>query len=399
MMDFPDILRNAVEADVLVSMVLSKPCGNCWVSEKLTVRPIEVRGTRLYQWTSRSEMQETHENLAAEETIQRACRLFGESYLHCHVFTSEADYGVRANRKGKVKITKKPPSKSATARGVHNRAKNYLIPENQPCSFLEAIGVMTPAGKVKASQYRKFRQINRYLEFVNDVIPHLTSEGVLKVVDFGCGKSYLTFALHHLLSSVHNRDVRIVGLDQKADVVQDCRAIAKRLGCEGLEFREGDLWHHDEDEIHLAVSLHACDTATDEALAKAVSWKANVILAVPCCQKEIARLLPAEVFPWVQSYGIFKDRLAAMLTDTLRAKALESLGYKTQVVEFIDMEHTAKNVLIRGIRRPQSGGELEKARASYEDFKRDIGIESFHLDRALAEIVQEQPELASDGKN
>ena len=389
MTDFHDILQSAVRGDELLSLVLSKPCGSCEIQAgKLSVRPIEIRGDRFYQWTSRFENQETHENLNPEETLKRVLGLFSGSYAHCHLFTSEADYAARVNRKGKLKITKSPPSKAVPeSRDSHDRVKRYLIPEDEPCPFLEAVGVMTPAGKVKASRYKKFRQINRYLEIVNDVVPHLPAEGTLKVVDFGCGKSYLTFALYHLLETIHNRQVEIVGLDRKVGVVRECQAIADRLGFGGLEFREGDLWSHQEDRIHLAVSLHACDTATDEALAKAASWQAEVILAVPCCQKEIARLLPDGVLPAVQSHGILKDRLAAMLTDTLRAKALETLGYRAQVVEFIDMEHTAKNVLIRAIRRPQTPGQLERAEAEYQEFKASIGIKSFHLDWALNQLV------------
>ncbi|MCA9069540.1 MAG: SAM-dependent methyltransferase, partial [Planctomycetaceae bacterium] len=221
---------------------------------------------------------------------------------------------------------------------------------------------------------------------VNDVVPHLPSQGILKVVDFGCGKSYLTFALHHLLREIHQRDVRIVGLDRKSSVVRDCQSIAKRLNCVGLEFREGDIWNHQEDQIHLAVSLHACDTATDEALAKAVAWQADVILAVPCCQHEIAAMLPPEILPTIQQHGILKDRLAAIFTDSLRSAALESLGYKTQVVEFIEMEHTAKNVLIRAIRRTTSTSALNEAQQKYHQLKTEMGIEEFHLDKALEQL-------------
>ena len=331
--------------------------------------------------------QETHENLSPEETLAQAERLFGEAFAHGHVFTSQADFAARVNRKGRLKITTAPPSKQKPAfQELHNRAKQYLIPENQPCPFLAEIGVMTAAGQVKASRYKKFRQINRFLELVNDVIPHLPREGVLNVVDFGCGKSYLTFALHHLLTKVHQREVRIVGLDLKAEVIRDCQNIARRLNLRGLQFRVGNIGEHEEDRVHLAVSLHACDTATDDAIAKAVAWRAEVILAVPCCQHEIASKLPAAFLPAVGQHGILKDRLAAILTDALRAQALQHLGYKVQVVEFIDMEHTAKNVLIRAVRREGSSFSSDEAKKSYEDLKAAIGVEEFHLDRALESL-------------
>jgi hypothetical protein len=396
MSDFETILKNAVNKEGLLMLILSKPLGKSEAHpEKVTVRPVDLKGTRQCQWSARKNGQETHENLSLDDTVKRACELFAKIYAHVHVFTSQADYAVRRNRKGHIHITKAAPSKRETSSLTHNREKKYLLPENQPCPFLAEIGVMTPQGQVKASHYKKFRQINRYLELVNDVVGDLPSSGRLKIVDFGCGKSYLTFALHHLLTVVHQREVQIVGLDRKADVVRHCQEIANRLNCAGLEFREGDLWHHQETNIHLAVSLHACDTATDEALAKAVAWQADVIFAVPCCQHEIAGKLPAEFLPAIQENGILKDRLAAILTDALRAKALETLGYKTQVVEFIDMEHTAKNVLIRAIRRPGDLDASPLAIREYEDLKASLGLESFHLDRALAKLQIAEPKAFS----
>lgn len=387
MPDFHSILKNALLEQDLLCLVLSKPCPGCNVQEdKLTVRPVELKRGRHYQWSARIDGQERHENLSPEDTLKRASELFGNTYAHGHVYTSQADHSVRKNRKGKIHISSSSASQrpKESAKG-HNREKQYILPENEPCAFLAEIGVMTPEGQVKASHFKKFRQINRYLELVDHIIPHLPKTGPLKVVDFGCGKSYLTFALHHLLTVVHHRDVEIVGLDRKSDVVRHCREVAGRLGCRGLEFREGDLWNHEEEEIHLAVSLHACDTATDEALAKAVAWKADAILAVPCCQHEIAAKLPPAAWPVVQKHGILKDRMAALITDALRAQALESLGYKTQVIEFIEMEHTAKNVLIRAIRRPASTG-LSRAAADYQQFKTELGIDTFHLDVALRQL-------------
>ncbi len=384
-MDFEDILREAIQADELLSLVLSKPCTGCGVvQDKWTVRPIELRGRRFYQWTARGNGQETHENHSPEGTLSKAGECFQIQFLHGHVFTSTRDYSARVNRKGQVKITSSAPSKQQSGIANHNRGKQYLLPENQPCPFLAEIGVMTPAGKVKANHFKKFRQINRYLELVNDVIPHLPQAGKIKVVDFGCGKSYLTFALHHLLTQILEREVQIIGLDRKANVVRECQTIANNLHCQGLEFREGELWEHQQAEVHLAVSLHACDTATDEALAKAVAWNADVIFAVPCCQHEIAKRLPDTFFPAVQQHGILKDRLAAILTDALRAETLKELGYKTQVVEFIDLEHTAKNVLIRAIRRREPKPSNPQTPSQLQELKSAIGIEQFHLDEALS---------------
>jgi SAM-dependent methyltransferase len=236
---------------------------------------------------------------------------------------------------------------------------------------------MTAGGQVRRSMMHKFRQINRFLELVDDIVPSLETGRELRVVDFGCGKSYLTFALHHLLTAIHGRAVRIIGLDRKSDVVRHCAEIAGRLECRGLEFREGDIAGHQESEpVDLAVSLHACDTATDDALAQALRWQSRVILAVPCCQHELARSMASRELAALSRHGILHERFAALATDALRALVLEISGYSTQVVEFIDLEHTAKNVLIRAVRRDRDDPSLRDARlAEYKALLQALGIE------------------------
>jgi SAM-dependent methyltransferase len=202
------------------------------------------------------------------------------------------------------------------------------------------------------------------------------------VVDFGCGKSYLTFALHHLLKRIRRRDVEIVGLDLKADVVRDCQRIAGKLGSTELRFEVGDIAGYAPDAaVDLVVTLHACDTASDAALAQAISWKAKVILAAPCCQHEVAGLLPSDVLPGVLKFGILKERFAALATDALRAAILERAGYQTQIVEFIDLEHTPKNLLLRAVRRKQPD---PAAAAAVESLKRQLGVGECSLERLLA---------------
>src|SRR5262249_36996839 len=240
------------------------------------------------------------------------------------VFTPMADPSIRARADGSFRWKSSPPSKAAEPEPAHNRTKQYLIPEGVPCPFLIEIGVMTAEGRGEGSMTHKFRQINRFLELVDDIVPSLGTASELRVVDFGCGKSYLTFALHHLLTAIHGRTVRIIGLDRKADVIGHCAEIAARLGCRGLEFREGDIADHREDgPVDLAVSLPACDTATDDALAQALRWKTRVILAVPCCQHELAKTIDsAQLAPLVR-HGILRERFAALATDALRSLVLE----------------------------------------------------------------------------
>ena len=240
---------------------------------------------------------------------------------------------------------------------------------------------MTPDGTVRKSRYDKFRQVNRFLELVDDVVPALRSDGKLQIVDFGCGKSYLTFAIHHLLTELRGREVEIVGLDLKDDVIEACSSLAARSGADGLHFQQGEIGSFDaREKVDLVVSLHACDTATDDALAQAVRWQADVILAVPCCQKEAYRQIRSAVLAPLLQHGLAKERFAALVTDTLRAQLLELQGYRAQLVEFVPLEHTAKNVLIRAVKGAPAGVEVRRA---YEELRDSLGLEPA-LERLLS---------------
>jgi SAM-dependent methyltransferase len=383
--DLRELVAGAVAAGACARMVLSRPRrGGAAAGERVTVRPVELAGGTRYQFATRSGRQETHENVEPGEVAGRVLRLFGEAFEHCHVLTTEADYTARRGRDGGVRITTSPATHVAAAAG-HNRPKEYLIPEGTPCAFLAEIGVMTPAGQVRKSRYGKFRQVNRFLELVNDVVEHLPAEGPLRVVDYGCGKSYLTFALYHLLTEIRGREVQITGLDRNADVIHDCQRIAGRLGCRGLEFFAGDITTQaPAGPMDLAVSLHACDTATDDALAHAIRGMSRVILAVPCCQHELAPQLATAPLEPLLKYGLLRERFAALLTDSLRALMLEIHGYRTQVVEFVDLEHTAKNVLLRAVRQPFAAVQIAERRRAYAELKAQFGLGELHLDRVLA---------------
>ena len=273
---------------------------------------------------------------------------------------------------------------------AHNRQKQYLMPEGTPLPFLVELGVMTPAGKVIASKYDKFKQINRYLEFIDDIVPALPKGRTVNIVDFGCGKSYLTFAMYYLLVSVKGLDVRITGLDLKKDVIENCNALAIKCGYDRLSFLHGDIARYEsEDGKHpdMVVTLHACDTATDYALEKAVKWGASVIMCVPCCQHELNKQIECDILSPVMKYGLLKERFAALLTDGLRAEMLEASGYKTQILEFIDMEHTPKNILIRAVKRNTGKNNLQDRENTG---KKDSGKTDFEK---TAEFVHAEPTL------
>ena len=365
---------------------------------KASVRPVVVQDRPVYQFTFHFPDRVTHENLNRPEAVKRALRLMAETFQDAALYTPSADFSLRATGDGSFRCKSGPPTKSAEPSPAHNRAKEYLIPEGVPCPFLVEIGVMTAEGRVKSAMTHKFRQINRFLELVDDIIPSLPAGRELRIVDFGCGKSYLTFALHHLLTSIHGREVRIIGLDRKADVIRHCAGIAGRLGCRGLEFREGDIADHCETEpVDLAVSLHACDTATDDALAQALRWQTRVILAVPCCQHELAKTIGSRELAPLLRHGIVQERFAALATDALRSLVLDMCGYATQVVEFIDLEHTAKNLLIRAVRREHVDPALRAARrAEYESLKHLLGIETPYLERIFGTALLDEP--ASGGR-
>lgn len=350
--------------------------------QKVSIRPLLLKGQPAYQFTLHFRDRVTHENLAPDAAARRATALLEGTFQHAALYTSEADFALRA-RPHDFQVTQRPPSKSA-APATHDRIKAHLIPDGVPCPFLAEIGVMTPDGRVRAPMQHKFRQINRFLELVQDVVPALPRGRTLRIVDFGCGKSYLTFALHHLLTVIHELPVEIVGLDRKADVIADCRQVAAKLNCHGLEFREGDIeTHAAAGPIDLAVSLHACDTATDDALAKALAWECAVILAVPCCQHELAPQIRVPGLEPLQRHGLLHERFATLATDALRAAVLEICGYQTQVVEFIDLEHTPKNVLIRAIRKPISESVRAQRLAEYRAFKAALGLGVPYLETAV----------------
>ena len=297
-----------------------------------------------------------------------------ENMKQMQLVTADAEFSVLISKKGKVTIKKK--QKKAKMRPLdlnHNRKKQYILQEGVPVPFLQDLGVMTEEGKIVHARFDKFRQINRFLEFIEDILPQLDSGRELTILDFGCGKSYLTFAMYYYLKELKGYNIRIIGLDLKADVIEHCNELRTRYGYDKLDFYVGDIaTYKDVDKVDMVVTLHACDTATDYALAKAVKWGAEVILSVPCCQHEANRTIKSDILSPVMDYGILKERMAAIVTDAARAKLLTANGYDTQILEFIDMEHTPKNLLIRAVK---SSKEDISAREKTKDMLEALNLE------------------------
>ncbi|MCP4784412.1 MAG: SAM-dependent methyltransferase [Fuerstiella sp.] len=369
--------------------VFSKPVNKAAEGPiRIDVRPVTVKGLRKLQLTRRIGTQERHENVDAADGVAQMQRFAEFKFRDVHLTTSDAEWSARHGKKGTCKLTKREMTADYSVPNTsHNRDRKYLIPDGEPCPFLMATGIMSSNGRVRAQQYAKFRQINRYVEFIRDVVDHLPGDGTVNVVDFGCGKSYLTFATQYFFRHVSGRDVHITGLDRRQDVVDTCSNIVQQLKLDDIQFRVGDIADFQPAEhIHLAISLHACDTATDDALAAAVSWGTDVILAVPCCQHELAAQLQKDRQPLFSDHGILHEKFSSLATDAMRANLLDCAGYNTRVMEFIDMEHTAKNLLIRALKRTNSDiATTGRSREQMQAFCQQLAIPPLRLQQKLEE--------------
>ena len=349
-----------------ISAVLSNPRNKDGAS-KIKVRPLMKDEKLMFQLEVFQNNQAFHTNAEAEEAVSLILG-YMENMKQMQLETRHDLYTVLISKKGKVTIKHKiQKCEKAAADLSHNRKKRYVLEEGIPVPFLKDLGVMTEEGKIVHSRFDKFKQINRFLEFIEDILPQLDKGRELTILDFGCGKSYLTFAMYYYLHELKSYDIRIIGLDLKKDVIRHCNELSEKYGYEKLKFLEGDIADYTGvDQVDMVVTLHACDTATDYALAKAVGWNAKVILSVPCCQHELNRQIENEVLAPVLKYGLIKERMAALVTDALRAEYLEREGYETQVLEFIDMEHTPKNILLRAVKTGKKGENAEAIRICEE---------------------------------
>jgi len=369
---------------------------------KVRLRPVLAKGVLHFQAEEFVGKQAFHKNLTVKEAAVYLEDLMEKSFRQLQLEAQDKSGSVLVSKKGKVtvKVKKKAAAANAVsasgedggsdaalqaawASGLsHNRKKRYILEAGIPVPFLVELGVQTKDGAIVHAKYDKFRQINRFLEFIEDVLPKLDKSKETRIIDFGCGKSYLTFAMYYYLKVLKGYPVRITGLDLKTDVIEHCSQLAKKFGYDSLEFLHGDIASYEgTDEVDMVVTLHACDTATDFALEKAVRWNAKVILSVPCCQHEVNKQMESELFAPVFHYGIIKERMAALYTDALRAEVLEAMGYRVQILEFIDMEHTPKNLLIRAVKQ----GKKKENREAIEAILREI-----HAEPTLYRLLMEE---------
>ena len=352
-------------------------------ANKLKIRPVLLKNQLVFQESSFQGTKVFHQNYSREEMRHRLVKAAKEEFRQIQIENALFQATVLVGKKGNITIKKKAALKEGadTACKVvsdtvpeHNRKKNYILQEGTPIDFLVELGVMNQEGKVLSAKYDKFRQINRYLEFIADVVEKLPNDRSVRIIDFGCGKSYLTFAMYYYLKVLSGLQVEIIGLDLKEDVIEKCSKLADKLGYKELHFMKGDISSFTgANEVDMVVTLHACDTATDYAIEKAVKWGAKVILCVPCCQHEVNRQIQSESLKPILKYGIIKERISALVTDAIRANVLEELGYDTQILEFIDMEHTPKNLLIRAVK---SNGMCKKRVKSIKQCTNELHVET-----------------------
>ena len=351
---------------------------------KVKIRPIMIKGKLYFQESVSRGTQVFHENYEKDGMLERLLDYMREEFRQLEAQSMDGRIHVLISKKGKVTIKLQKAAVQASSimpDMSHNRTKQYILKEGVPVPFLIDLGVQTRDGIIIKSKYNKFKQINRYLEFVEDILPVLSQKETVHIIDFGCGKSYLTFALYYYLHELKRMEVRITGLDLKTDVIDKCNSLAQQYGYDDLQFYQGDIsTFQGADQVDMVVTLHACDTATDYAIKKAVDWNAGVIFTVPCCQHEVNKQIENELLSPVLRYGLLKERMSALLTDGIRANLLEEAGYDTQVLEFIDMEHTPKNLLIRAVytgKRKENKKELRSC------------LDQFHLQPTMENLLFE----------
>lgn len=353
---------------------------------------IQQKGTDslYYQMEKYTEKQVFHENLTADQLRDTLDSLVELGYRQLNSYSDTQQMEVKISKKGKVLLNRrKQENSSLRAPAAHNKEKNYILKEGTVIPPLVDLGIFTPDGRVVKSRYDKYRQINRFIEIIDDAIGTVEDGKELTIVDFGCGKSYLTFILYYYFVQLRHLPVTMIGLDLKEDVIRHCNEVAKKYGYEKLSFRLGDIngFRYDK-TIDMVITLHACDTATDFALYNAIQWNAQMIFSVPCCQHELNGQIHTDSLSVLTRYGIIKERVSALLTDSIRGNLLEACGYKTQLLEFVDFTHSPKNILIRAVRNSIS---QKKKQAALEEVLR--AMEEFSVTPTLYRLLEEADRL------
>ena len=344
MSELKDLIYKIFENEIKKA-VLSKPSSKENEFKKITIS----RMPKFFQIAKHTEKQVFHENVQFSEVAGRTAELMGNDFLQLNAWDNSKEYYIVA-KNGKFSFkTRSTGNEAPVAPVEHNRKKQYLLPEGQVIAPLVDMGIFTRDGKVINSMYDKYKQINRLIEIIDDGIRQQNLKK-LNIIDFGCGKSYLTFIVYYYLTEIKKIETNIIGLDLKKDVIEKCNRAAEKYGYKSLRFELGDInGYKCPFDVDMVITLHACDTATDFALYNAINWGAKMIFSVPCCQHELNSQIKTDNLSVLTRYGIIQERFSALLTDSIRGNLLEYCGYKAQLLEFIDFDHTPKNILIRAV--------------------------------------------------
>lgn len=339
-----------------------------------------ISGRRCYQIERYTEKQVFHENIEEDELAETLTGQGIDGYRQLNAFAADEEWDVKISKKGKISVNRRKTEGKAITVSGNNRKKKYILEEGMDIPVFTHLGIFTKDGKVVNSMYDKYKQINRFAEIVDDVMKSY-NKSAINIVDFGCGKSYLTFIVYYYLHEIKGLDVHITGLDLKEQVIKDCNSLAEKFGYTGLKFELGDIHGYKSDmDVDMVMTLHACDVATDYALYNAICWNAQYILSVPCCQHELNKQIHTDDLAALTRYGIIKERFAALATDSIRGLMLEACGYKTDIMEFIDIAHSPKNLLIRAVKKNISQDKRKRAVSDAENLCRELGVRQTLMD-------------------
>lgn len=368
----------------LLKVVISNKLNKDVKYNKINIELKEKNNKEYYQIEKYTDKQVFHENIELEMIETKLFEMTFENYKQVAAWSENTNYDLKISKKGKVFLGKKKSSNENLVNKSHNREKNYILKEGMLIQPLIDLGVFTQEGKVVKSKYDKYKQINRFIEIIDDEIKK-NDYKELTILDFGCGKSYLTFVLYYYFVEIKKINVKMIGLDLKADVIKKCNDIAQKYNYQNLKFELGDInGYKYTDNVDMVITLHACDTATDYALYNAVKWNTKMIFSVPCCQHEFNEQINSDEFSILTKYGIIKERVSALMTDAVRGNLLEALGYKTQILEFIDIAHSPKNILIRASKGSISQEKKERAMKEVDNL-----IKEFNLNPTLLKLLKD----------
>jgi len=360
MEDLKKAIDEIVEQEI-IKLVISNKKNKDVEYNKINFTLKENNKKQYYQIEKCTDKQVFHENIDIDNLKEKIIEYTTEDYKQLSAWSDTTTFDLKISKKGKVFLGKKKSDNARLANKSHNKEKNYILKEGMIIEPLIDLGIFTKEGKVVNSKYDKYKQINRFVEVIDDEIKK-NDYKELTILDFGCGKSYLTFVLYYYFVEIKKINVKMIGLDLKLDVIKKCNDIAKRYNYENLTFELGDInGFKYNNKVDMVMTLHACDTATDYALYNAIKWNTNMIFSVPCCQHEFNSQMESDSLSLLTKYGIVQERVASLMTDAVRANLLECVGYKTQLLEFIDISHSPKNILIRASKSNISNEKKEKA--------------------------------------